>query len=185
MSNLRRMLLFVALVVAAIGCAPLSGQFLADYALGDFAGAPQPAPQDGQGVAVPFLHVDLSTESEYADHKDELKGLADLAVLGTLTNTGVTPLSLEVWITPGDTGPLDPAGIVTAGGVSLWGPMTLAAGATRQIGWDESAALFGAGRSMLLEQAKGDGEFTLYLVAGGSTFTLENAHLVLVLSAGI
>ena len=187
MKTFMRMAAVTALAFAAVACAPLSGQFIADYDLGDVSGVPQSGSQDGQGLLLQFRHIDLATESEYEDHKDELKGLADLAVVGTLTNTGAGALGLELWVTPGNSGALGTVDeVIAAGGVRLWGPMNLAAGASNAIGWDESAALFvDAGKQMLLDQAKGDGEFTLYLVGNNSSYTLSNAHLILVLSAGV
>ena len=52
--------------------------------------------------------------------------------------------------------------------VKVWGPgMRVAPGETKKIGWDDSAALFRKRpAAALLQQVKGDGEFTLYAMGG-------------------
>ena len=75
-----------------------------------------------------------------------------------------------------------------ANGVKLWGPFDVAAGQTVSIGWDESAKLITPqGEALLIEEVKGDGVFTLYLVgtAGTYSFEVNDGVLVLTLDAGI
>lgn len=133
--------------------------------------------------------VDLNTINDYNEHKDKLKGLTDIALLGRVTN-GATPVQVELWITPGSTNHTTP-GLVTGDPTAkeLWS-LSLAANEDRNIGWDESAGLFKSdGKATLLDEIKGDGVFTLYLIddsgAGTYSFTVANAALVLVVDAGI
>jgi len=132
--------------------------------------------------------IDLNTNTDYAEHKEDLEGLADLALLGTVTNNGSSVIGIEAFITPEET-TYSTEAQVRANGIKVWGPFDVAAGQTVTIGWDESAQLFTSeGRwGALLEEIKGDGIFTLYLVgtAGTYSFEVNDGVLVLTLDAGI
>ncbi len=66
--------------------------------------------------------------------------------------------------------------------------LSLAGGATRHIGWDESAGLF-TGRQVLLAEVKGDGVFTLFALGppgtGTSHFAVHKGQLVVTIDAGV
>ena len=47
--------------------------------------------------------VDLNSISDYEDHKDKLKGVLDLAVLGEFVHVGGSAVQVDVWMTPGPT----------------------------------------------------------------------------------
>jgi len=178
MKNLRWIVPALLLAVATPGCILVSGQFLIDFSLDNFAASTQ--------TLVTSQDVDLTTESDYQDHKSELKGLSDVAVLGKITNGGVTDIGVEVWMTAGPTTYTTPSQ-VTSGGTKLWGPFNLAAGATKQVGWDESAKLFSsAGKALLINEIKGDGQFTIYAIANATTyqFNVDNGVLALVIDFG-
>jgi hypothetical protein len=164
----------------ATGCFLISGQFIVKYDLHDV--------HVTSSTGIDGVIVDLTTVDEYNKHKDDLKGLSDIAILGDFTNNGVSDIDVEIWMVD-NAGPLvSDAATVRADGVRVWGPFHLAAGATRKITWDESAALFAAGKKPLLDQIKGDGVFTLYALGpAGSTvydFTVANGTLVAVIDAG-
>jgi hypothetical protein len=93
-----------------------------------------------------------------------------------------------VYIVPTLDTPAGGAPAVPPGATLLWGPGTIGAtGATRVVGWDESAALFTkAGKDLLISEVKGDGQFTLYTTGSAGTFNImvEDGALVLVLDAG-
>jgi hypothetical protein len=178
MKNLRWIVPALLLAFATPGCILVSGQFLIDFDLPDFTTSTE--------TAVTREDVDLTTESDYQDHKDELKGLSDVAVLGKITNNGSTAIGVEVWMTAGPTTYLTP-GQVTTNGTKLWGPFNLAASASKQVGWDESAKLFpSAGKSLLINEIKGDGQFTIYAIANAGTysFKVDNGVLALVIDFG-
>lgn len=190
MRRLRIALLSLALGAAAVpGCIITQGQILAHFDLTNpFTIGPSPAQ--------PFIRelVDLNTIDEYADNKDNLEGLSDLAVIGTFTNetpagANNTGGTLEVWITTGNTNLAD-ANAVTSSGTKLWGPASIGPSpASVTIGWDESSALFNdAGKKLLIDAIKGDGVFTAYIISSGATtqtFRVDNGAIVLVLSGGI
>jgi hypothetical protein len=163
----------------AAGCMLLSGQFLVSFDLYD--------PLTVTPTAVMAAGVDLNTVAAYRDHRDDLKGVTDLAVLGEFTNTGTTAVDVDVWMTPEPTAYTDAAAVALDGdAVKVWGPLRVAPGETKKIGWDASAALFRKGRTALLEQVKGDGVFTLYALGGTSSysFRVDHGSLVAVITAG-
>ncbi|HEY6572046.1 MAG TPA: hypothetical protein VI198_01905 [Candidatus Eisenbacteria bacterium] len=167
----------LVLSLAAAGCILVSGQFLIDVSLDNFTTTSQ--------TAVTRQDVDLNTESDYVDHKDELKSIADIAVLGKITNNGSGPIGVEVWMTPGPT-TFNTSTEVSNGATKLWGPLVVLPGAAnaKTIDWNKSAALFtAAGKTMLLNEVKGDGQFTLYAIGNETTYsvTVENGVLALVL----
>jgi hypothetical protein len=71
--------------------------------------------------------------------------------------------------------------------IRLWGDYSLGANERKKIGWDESAALFDdKGYEVLINEIKGDGSFTLYILGTGETFDLsiENNWLMITVDAG-
>ncbi len=172
-------LLLAALV--ASGCFLISGQWIVTYSFADHGLDPLTITGPTTLVGVP---VDLNTVSDYSDHKKELKDVADLAFVGKITNTAASSTDIELYIVPTPTTVYTTDATVRANGVRLWGPVTLAAGASRQVGWNDSAKLF-VGRQTLINEIKGDGRFDLYAVAtGGYNFNLSKGALIAVVSAG-
>jgi hypothetical protein len=167
--------------LTASGCWLTSGQFTVSVEL------PDPLTVAGPGNLVSAA-IDLNNENAYNDHKSDLKGIVDYAILGTFINNSSTPISLEVWMTPGLTSYTTETELnADATRVRVWGPLSLGASATVKIDWDDSAALFSsAGKTALLDEVLGDGAFTLYAKGTGSSynFTLDNGVAVVVIDAG-
>jgi hypothetical protein len=67
----------LALMLAAAGCILISGQFLIDFELPNF--------QAQTSSNIVAEHVDLNDNEDYNDHKEELQGIVDIAVLGSPT----------------------------------------------------------------------------------------------------
>ena len=178
-----KLLLALGLALAVPGCIITSAQVLTHFAL------PNPFTIDSSTTdhseRVP---VDLTTLGEYNKHKDELKGLTDLAIVGTFTNVSGPAGGVSVYIVPSLDLPAGGAPSIPAGAVLLWGPATIGASpASRVIGWDESAGLFHkAGKDLLIQEVKGDGQFTLYTTGTAGTYSIrvDNGQLILVLDAG-
>jgi hypothetical protein len=181
MKNIR--LILPSLLLAALmasGCWLLSGQFTVSTDLTD------PLTIAGAGTLV-SEQVDLNTEKDYKDHKNDLKDLVDCAFLGTFKNNTATPLSIEVWMTAGLTSFTNASQLTPGNSVKVWGPLTLGANESKKIGWDESSALFSkAGKQALLTEVKGDGSFTVYAKGTSATynFTLTHGVAVVVIDAG-
>ena len=186
-----RRLVVVALtipMVALPGCIITSAQILTHFNLPNPFTINSAVPGD-QSERVP---VDLATDvgSDYLDNKEKLKGLMDVAILGTFTNEAGPAGAVEVYIVPTyDLTPgVDP---LPPGAVLLWGPADLGAAggpdATRTLTWDDSAALFNPdGKRLLIDEIKGDGQFTLYAIgtAGVYQIRVDNGVVSLVLDAG-
>jgi hypothetical protein len=142
--------MFVSLGLVALmgsGCVLTSAQILTHFDL------PNPfrviSTQTNHTQLVP---VDLNTIGDYADHKDELKDLVDLAVLGKFINHLGSAGSLNVYITPDLDSP-DPVEIADPPGnaVLLWGPGNIGPNSTEIIDWNRSAGLFNqAGKDLLI-----------------------------------
>jgi len=184
MKNLRWFLPTLALAaLLGNGCIITSGQVLANFALTD----PVPIPP---GPAVWPEVVDLNTIKDYADNRDKIKGLSDIAVVGKFVNQAGGPAgSVEVWITPGSTNLSTIAG-VHASATLLWGPVSIGAGpSTKSINWNDSAKLFnGPGKQILIDAMKGAGVFTAYFIQTGSgtnTINIQKGAIILVIAAGL
>lgn len=176
MKRLRMFGLILPLVLA--GCLLTTGQVAIDVDLGTFTATTS---------TLEIEQVDLNDISDYADHKDDLKGLADLAVLGTVQNNIATAIDVTVWMTK-DVTTYTTDVQVRANAIQMWGPFNVPGNATRTIGWDESSALFTAqGKGELINEVKGDGVFTIYVIGAGTVynFTVTDGTLVLVLDGGI
>jgi hypothetical protein len=175
MRNLYWIVPALVIVLAAPGCVLTSGQFLIDFELGDFSTTTE--------TAVARQDVDLTTEEDYNDHKEDLQTLSDVAVLGTLTNNGGAAINVEVWMTTAPSSYTTSVEVMN-NAVKLWGPFTVAANASKTVGWDESADLFTkVGKELLIQEIKGDGQFTVYAIAAEATYSFEvqNGVLALVL----
>ena len=153
-----------ALAVLATGCILISGQFLVQVELGDFS--------VNSALPVTGMYVDLPSDGTYRDHKSEIKSLEDVALVGSVHNPGAVGLSVVVYLMDGNSG-LKTVNEITQQGTRVWGPLSVAAGATEVIDWNRSSKLFGSGKDALLDQAKGDGQFTLYAVSDGSPFQFD------------
>ncbi len=161
--------------LAAAGCFLISGQFVVHYAF------PTPLSLVAGGTLT-GVDVDLNTVSEYNDHKEKLKRIEDLALVGDFRNNTGAAASIEAWIVPGAALNLSLAQ-VQAQGVRLWGPLSAGANSTVSVNWDQSSTLF-VGRQTLIDEIKGDGRFSVYVVANGAfNLTLTNAALIVVVGA--
>jgi hypothetical protein len=176
MKRLRLALPLLALAsLTAAGCLLISGQFVVHYDL--------PSPLHVlAGATLTGVDVDLNTVSAYNDHKKDLKRVDDLALTGRFDNNTVNPAAVEVWIVPSGAMNLSLAQVQSSG-VRLWGPLNIAANGSESVDWNRSAKLF-VGRQTLIDEIKGDGQFSLYVVANASfDLAVTNGSLVAVVAA--
>ncbi len=171
----------LALALLAGGCFLTSAQVFVHYAL------PNPFTIDTATLAFDKVDVDLNTIGDYSKNKDKLKGLADVAVLGTFRNVVGPAGAVEIWMTPGTT---DYASIseIRANAVKLWAGSIGPTGSVVTLDWATSTKLFDpAGKAALVNEVKGDGTFTLYTFGTAATYriTVEKGVVVLVLDAGV
>jgi hypothetical protein len=178
MKNLR--LWFPVTAIAALmaaGCMLVSGQFIVTYSFADPLTITSPTTLAG-------VPVNLNEVGEYKDHKGDLKDVADLALVGNVTNLTGTATAIEVWMvaSPGSLLTTDTA--VRSAGAKVWGSLSVPASGTVKIDWDKSAALF-TGRKALIDEIKGDGRFDLYMLGTGAySFRVNKGALIAVISAG-
>jgi hypothetical protein len=175
--NARRTVAAVVALAAlsAAGCMLTSGQFVADYAL------PTPLVA-ASAITLTSVSVDLNKVSEYKDHKDDLKRVDDVALLGDFHNNTASAASVEAWIVPGGATNLT-ASQLAAQGEKVWGPLAVAANASEHVDWNRSAALF-TGRQSVIDEVKADGRFSLYVIANGAfDLTLTDGAVIAVFSA--
>jgi len=179
---MKHLLRFVVLAglcaLAGTGCRLVSGQIFANYNL------PNPFTLNSHGFD--HMTVDLNTIREYAQHKNQIDRIEDLALVGKFVNVGGEAGSVEVFITPGVTN-LPDANAVRTSATKLWGPAAMPSGAgrIREITWDESAQLFtAAGKQILLNEAKGDGVFEVYALGTVGQYQIEVRQGALILVAG-
>jgi hypothetical protein len=169
----------VLLALTAAGCILTSGQFMVTYDLGTVNVT---SPTNVVGV-----QVDLSDESDYNEHKDDIKGLADEALLGYVKNNKAEALQVQIWLTPTLTAYTAEAD-VRANGVLSWGPLDLGPQEQQRVTWDRSAELLTpAGKELLEQEVKGDGSFTVYIIgaAGDYSLTVTSGKLLAIIDAGI
>ena len=183
LKNLRLLLPVTALVAAmASGCMLVSGQFIVPFEFAEVGADPLTVTSSS---TLSNVRVDLNTISEYNDHKENLKDIVDMALLGKLTNldSGAS-VTMEVWMVANPTATYTTDAAVRSNGVKVWGPLTVPASGVANIGWDQSAALF-VGRDKLITEVKGDGVFDLYAVGNnGYNFRVDKGVLMLVVAAG-
>lgn len=184
MKNLRWFLPIVALAaVLGNGCIITSAQVLAHFSLTN------PIHITPPGTPMFTEVVDLNTVKDYTDNKDKLKGLSDVAIVGTFTNLVGPAGGVEVWITPG-VGSATTIATAKLGSTLLWGPGSIAAApASHTVDWNESSKLFNApGKQILIDAMKGAGVFTVYIFpsgAAGNTIDVSDGQIILVIAAGL
>lgn len=163
--------------LATAGCLLISGQFVVNYAL------PDPLTVSGGATtAIAGVDVNLNTINEYKDHKDDLKRVDDLALIGDFRNNTSSAVGIQAWIVPAGTLNLRPQDLAT-NGTLLWGPLNVAANGTEHVDWNRSAQLF-KGRQALIDEVKGDGHFSLYVIASGTfNLTVNNGAVIAVIGA--
>lgn len=165
----------------ATGCMLVSGQFIVTASFSQFGLDPLIVDSPTALAGVP---VDLNEVDTYADHKDELKDVVDLALVGKVSNLTGTATAVEVWMVASPGAPLTTETAVKAAGVRVWGPLAVPANGSLQIDWNKSAALF-VGRKALITEIKGDGRFDLYAIGTGSyEIRIDKGALIAVVSAG-
>jgi hypothetical protein len=167
--------------VLSAGCIILTGQLFMNFNLTN------PFVIDSTTNAFQREVVDLNTVSDYTKNKDKLKGLSDVAVVGKFTNVAGPAGGVQVWMTA-DVTNYTTVNEITTNATELWGTANLgAAVSTLNIGWSESAKLFKpSGKALLVQEVKGDGKFTLYVIGTAGTYNIkvDNGAILLVIDAG-
>jgi len=171
----------VAMAFAVSGCVITSAQVFAHYDL------PDPFVIDSVNDPFERINVDLNDVSEYSDNKDKLEHLNDAAFGGRFTNVSGPAGGVEVWMTKGATN-YTSIGEVQTNAIKLWGPASIGpTGSVVTLKWDDSAKLFTTpGKQALVDEVKGDGQFTLYTFGtqGAYNIRVDKGTILLILDAG-
>lgn len=178
----RMRMIVPSLLLAALvgtGCVLVSGEFLIQVEMGDVS-----VDVVDVNSLLDGYFVDLTTNSTWKDHKNDIKSIEDLALVGDVHNSGLSDVTVVVYLRDGNPGPLSQA-TVTSSGIRVWGPLTVAAGATEKVDWNRSSALFGAGKTALLSRIKTGGQFTFYATSTTAPFSfdIKNAVFLVVIGA--
>ena len=180
MNTLRNAVAVLALAaLAAAGCMLLSGQFNFELCIAD-ADDVQQLGNVRRQVRGPE-HQSVTTTTTRAISS----GWTTWHCSGTTGTTPPSAVSVEAWIVPSGALNLTPVTLPgAAGATKLWGPLAIPANSTVNVDWNKSAGLF-VGRQTLIDEIKGDGQFSLYLKATGAAFdvTLSNGAIIAVISA--
>ncbi len=165
MNRTRWIVSALALALVAGGCVLTSGQFLVDFKLDDI--------DVSTSSLVASQYVDLNTLDDYTEHKSDLENMKDVAVLGTVVNTGGTDIGVQVWMTTDSTGYTTP-NEVTSSATFLWGAFNVSAGDSVGITYAQSTKLFNStGKSVLMGEVKGDGKFTVYAISDTPVYSFD------------
>src|SRR5437773_12026954 len=95
------------------GCFVTQAQLFAHFDL------PSPFTIDSSTDPFELVPIDLNTLGDYSKHKDNLKGLSEVAVVGKFTSLRGPAGTVEVWITP-DLTAYATISHVMADGTLLW-----------------------------------------------------------------
>lgn len=172
----------LALALAACGCNLSSRTVIAEFA------GPAAMPVTGTLAGSTLIGravVDLNQVAVYNNTKSGLQAVADVALLGSIKNNGLTIVRPEFYVTA-DTTALANAAQVRSSGVPLWGPIDVAPSGLVALDWNKSSALVTTrGRELVARETAGDGRFTVYalgVVTGTSyNFTVQDFRAVLIL----
>src|SRR5262249_39798892 len=103
-------------------------------------------------------------------------------LVGDIHNNLGSAATVDVWIVKSGALNLTPAQVQQQG-VRLWGPLTVAGNATETVDWDRSSTLFVGGQA-LIDEVKGDGHFSLYIIASGTyDLTVTGGTVIAVIGA--
>jgi|SRR3972149_318520 len=170
-----RPLLLSILTVAFVFCGCIvSGQFVVVIDWGGFASTDQTLNSE---------HIDLTTNSTWNDHKDDIQDIVDVKFKVKIHNLATTAATGEVYVSKDSYSTV--AEVYAGGGTRILHGIVVAPGATRTIGFDESAA-YRENLNTLLGLVK-DGKFYIYGVAENTPFSIEilsGSQLLVTFSAG-
>ena len=165
-------LLILAAALVLTGCI-VSGQFVVVIDWGGFASTDDSLNSE---------HVDLTTNSTWNDHKDDIQDIVDVKFKVTIHNLATTAATGEVYVS---TDSYSSLAAVKASATRILHGIAIDPGATRTIGFDESAT-YRENLDTLLALVK-DGDFYIYGIAVNTPFNIEimtGSQLLVTFSAG-
>jgi hypothetical protein len=121
--------------------------------------------------------VDLTENSDWKDHKDQLNSVDDIGFACKITNHESTVATGQIWISEKSySSPAD----VRASAVKILDGIAIAAGGTRSIEWKESADFlshFNEAKTIIYKE-----KFHLYFMVAETPFHIDVKDIILFLS---
>jgi hypothetical protein len=162
----------LAVTLVLCGCI-VSGQFVVVIDWGGFAST---------DTTLNSKHVDLTTNSTWVDHKDDIQDIIDVKFKVTIHNAMSTEATGEVYVSSASYTTLSE---VKSSATRILHGISIAASATKTIGFDESVA-YRENLDVLLSLVK-EGSFYIYGIAENTPFSIEimeGSQLLVTFSAG-
>lgn len=131
------------------------------------------------GVTINSGDVNLAENSDWQDHKADITGIDDLGFACRITNNSGAAASGQLYVSPNDKDYTTEAAI-RANGILVLDGITVPAGETRDITWQESYDYlqnFDAVKTVVFGE-----QFHYYFIAAETPFNIDVTDLVLFLS---
>jgi hypothetical protein len=126
--------------------------------------------------------VDFNEESDYTDHKDDIKSVDAISVVAHVTNNLGTPASVRMYLSNDAT--LDTVSEVEDQATLVFVSPTVPAGGTLNIGWADGFQ-YVENEDVVIDEVFGDGIFTIYTIADVVPFSLDvKAEISVTLTVG-
>jgi hypothetical protein len=169
----RNLLLVATLLIPAsiVGCIG-TGTFVLVFDIDGFTSS---------NVLFDSRKVDLNTEGDYEDHKDNIKSIDAITLTGFVVNNGQADAFAEAWISDDSLTTIDQ---VRSLGTKIFEAPVVAAGDSIFLDWSDGMAHI-QNLSAIESQMEGDGIFYIYGIANGA-FSLEyDLSLIITFTAGL
>jgi hypothetical protein len=175
-----RLVFALTLALGIVGCI-ISGQFVIIFPLNQTINTTD--------QAMDYLFIDLTSNSTWNDHQDDIQGIVDIKFEARFTNNLGSEATGEIWISAGDQ-EYTTVEEVRANATAVLRGIAIAANSTREISFTESAD-FIENLETVLDLAE-TGTFYIYGIAGDLPFSLTidgvagqtHARLLITFSAG-
>jgi len=173
----KKRIALTALLIASliIGCGIATGTFTFGYELNGTI--------ESSNASLEFEYVDLTTIDDYNDHKDNLKSVDNIAVVGSIINDGVAAVSGEIWLVDNDTTYTDPD-TVKHYGTRIFVSPVIPAGDTLDIDWSDGLSYIE--NFSAVQTAVELGQFVLYGLGDSDAFEVTmDIDIIFTITAGL
>jgi len=162
------------LLIGIVGCGITTGQFTIVYSVDDIASTDND---------VEMYWLDLNSEPDYADHKDNLKNVESIAIVAFLWNHADEDASGEVWVATDSM--YTTADEVRDNGTRIFVSPSIPANDSLMVDWEDSYAHM-ENVDYLEDLIMDVGAFAIYGLADETPFDVEiQAEIVITLTAGL
>lgn len=179
MNKIKLALAALLTVSLIIGCGIATGSFTFGYELD--------GPISSTNANLEWESIDLTTIDDYNDHKDKIKSVDNIALVGVVHNLGNTAVSGEVWLaydsTYGDYGNNSPD-TVRAHGTRIFVSPVIPTSDSLVIDWEEGLSYI---ENFAEVQAAVElGQFVLYGLGDSQFFDVYiDVDIIITITAGL